>query len=205
MNRIFIVCLLMLGITAKSQTGYQVGDVATDLSLKNVDGKKVSLADYGNAKGYIVVFTCNTCPVAKAYRDRIEALHKEFAPKGFPVVAINTNDPVTSPGDSYEKMQALAKEKNFSYAYLEDPDHTYTKKFGATKTPHTFVLQKTAKGNEVAYIGAIDNDQQEENNDRANYVKNAVEQLIAGKKPTISNTKAIGCSIKWKKEATSDK
>lgn len=192
----------MLGITAKSQTGYKVGDIATDFSLKNVDGKNVSLANYTKAKGYIVVFTCNTCPVAKAYRDRIETLHKEFAPKGYPVIAINTNDPVASPGDSYEKMQALAKEQSFSYAYLEDPDHVYTKKFGATKTPHTFVLQLTSKGNEIAYIGAIDNDQQEENDSRDNYVKNAVNLLIEGKKPTISSTKAIGCSIKWKKEAS---
>lgn len=204
MARFLIACLLLLGITAKSQTGYQVGDLATDFSLKNVDGKNVSLANYANAKGFIIVFTCNTCPVAKAYRDRMAALHQEFAAKGYPVIAINTNDPVTSPGDSYEKMQALAKEQNFSYAYLEDPNHIYTKKFGATKTPHTFILQKTAKGNEVAYIGAIDNDQQEENSDRTNYVKNALNELIAGKKPTVSATKAFGCSIKWKKESTSE-
>lgn len=192
----------MLGITAQAQTGYQVGDLTTDFNLKNVDGRKVSLANYADAKGYIVVFTCNTCPVAKAYQDRVEALNKEFAPKGYPVIAINTNDPVASPGDSFEKMQERAKEKSFSYAYLEDPDHIYTKKFGATKTPHTFVLQKTAKGNEVAYIGAIDNDQQEENESREVYVKNAVNSLLNGKKPSVTTTKAVGCSIKWKKQST---
>ncbi|RZL39640.1 MAG: thioredoxin family protein [Pedobacter sp.] len=202
MRRILFACFLMLGITAQAQTGYQVGDVASDFNLKNVDGRKVSLANYADAKGYIVVFTCNTCPVAKAYHDRVEALNKEFAPKGYPVIAINTNDAVASPGDSYEKMQERAKEKNFSYAYLEDPDHIYTKKFGATKTPHTFVLQKTTKGNEVAYIGAIDNDQQEENDNREIYVKNAVNALLSGKKPTITSTKAVGCSIKWKKSTS---
>jgi len=193
---------MMLGIMVKAQTGYQVGDVATDFNLKNVDGKNVSLADYKDAKGYIVVFTCNTCPVAKAYQDRVEALNKEFATKGYPVVAINTNDPGTSPGDSYVKMQERAKEKNFSYAYLEDPNHIYTKKFGATKTPHTFVLTKTAKGNEVAYIGAIDNDQEEVNADKSTYVKAAINSLLQGKKPEITSTKAVGCSIKWKKEGT---
>lgn len=192
----------MLGITAQAQTGYQVGDITADFNLKNIDGRKVSLANYADAKGYIVVFTCNTCPVAKAYQDRVEALNKEFAPKGYPVIAINTNDPIASPGDSFEKMQERAKEKNFSYAYLEDPDHIYTKKFGATKTPHTFVLQKTAKGNEVAYIGAIDNDQQEENNSREVYVKNAINALLSGKKPSVTTTKAVGCSIKWKKQST---
>lgn len=202
MRRILFACFIMLGITAQAQTGYQVGDLTTDFNLKNVDGRKVSLANYADAKGYIVVFTCNTCPVAKAYQDRVEALNKEFAPKGYPVIAINTNDPVASPGDSFEKMQERAKEKSFSYAYLEDPDHIYTKKFGATKTPHTFVLQKTAKGNEVAYIGAIDNDQQEENESREVYVKNAVKSLLNGKKPSVTTTKAVGCSIKWKKQST---
>ncbi len=203
MKRILFVCFVMLGITANAQTGYQIGSVATDFNLRNVDGNKVSLANYADAKGYIVVFTCNTCPVAKAYQDRVEALNKLYAPKGYPVIAINTNDPEASPGDSYEKMQERAKEKKFSYAYLEDPNHVYTKKYGANKTPHVFVLQKTANGNEVAYIGAIDNDQEETNAQRENYVQNAVNLLLQGKKPAVSYTKAIGCSIKWKKESAS--
>lgn len=203
MKRILFVCFVMLGITANAQSGYQIGSVAADFSLKNVDGKNVSLANYKDAKGYILVFTCNTCPVAKAYQDRVEALNKMYAPKGYPVVAINTNDPSASPGDSYAKMQERAKEKGFSYAYLEDPNHVFTKKFGANKTPHVFVLQKTDKGNEVAYIGAIDNDQEEANAQRDNYVQNAVNSLLEGKKPAVTTTKAIGCSIKWKKEGAS--
>lgn len=198
-----LACLSMFLMTAvNAQTGYKVGDLASDFSLKNVDGKNVSLADYKNAKGFIVVFTCNTCPVSKAYEARVEALNKMYAAKGYPVVAINTNDPLTSPGDSYEKMQERAKEKGFSFAYLVDPDHVYTKKYGAMRTPHVFVLQKTANGNEVAYIGAIDNDQQEVNEQRDNYVQNALNQLIKGEKPTVASTKAIGCTIKWKKEVS---
>lgn len=204
MKRILFVCFVMLGITANAQTGYQVGSVAADFDLRNTDGSKVSLASYKNAKGYIIVFTCNTCPVAKAYQDRVEALNKMYAPKGYPVIAINTNDPGASPGDSYEKMQERAKEKKFSYPYLEDPNHVYTKKYGANKTPHVFVLQKTGSGNEVAYIGAIDNDQEETNAKRDNYVQNAVNLLLQGKKPVVSYTKAIGCSIKWKKESTTE-
>jgi len=201
MKKLILACLLMFLITAaNAQTGYKVGDLATDFNLKNVDGKNVSLANYKNNKGYIVVFTCNTCPVSKAYESRVEALNKMYAAKGYPVVAINTNDPVASPGDTYVKMQERAKEKNFSFAYLEDPNHVNTKKYGAMRTPHVFVLQKTAKGNEVAYIGAIDNDQQLENEQRDNYVQNAVNQLLKGEKPTVTSTKAIGCTIKWKKE-----
>lgn len=202
MKTFFLACFLMLGTMVSAQTGYQVGDVASDFSLKNVNEKKVSFANYPDAKGFIVVFTCNTCPVAKAYQSRIEALNTTYAPKGYPVIAINTNDPSASPGDSYEKMQSYAKEKNFSYAYLEDPDHVYTKKYGANKTPHVFVLQKTAKGAEVAYIGAIDNNQEGATPETTAYVGNAVNALLAGKKPDLTFTKAVGCSIKWKKEGT---
>lgn len=204
MKKVLFACLLMLGIMAKAQNGYQIGDLATDFKLKNVDEKDVSLASYPNAKGFIIVFTCNTCPVAKAYQDRVEALQKMYAPQGFPVIAINTNDPVASPGDSYAMMQQRAKEKNFSYAYLEDPNHVFTKKYGAAKTPHVFILQKTTKGNEVVYMGAIDNDQEETNAQRINYVQNAVNALLKGLKPEVASTKAIGCSIKWKKETTTE-
>ncbi len=200
MKKIFFLCFLMLSMMVKAQQGYQVGDIAADFNLKNVDGKQVSLANYKDAKGYIVVFTCNTCPVSKAYEGRIEALHQQFAAKGYPVVAINTNDPVASPGDSFEKMQERASDKKFTFAYLLDPDHVNTKKYGATKTPHVFVLSKTAKGNEVAYIGAIDNDQENSNPQRSTFVQNAVNELLEGKKPSVNFTKAFGCSIKWKKE-----
>lgn len=201
MKKLILASLTLFMVTAaNAQTGYKVGDVASDFNLKNVDGKQISLASYQNAKGYIVVFTCNTCPVSKAYEARVENLNKLYATKGYPVVALNTNDPVASPGDTYAKMQERAKEKKFSFAYLEDPGHVYTKKYGAMRTPHVFVLQKTAKGNEVVYIGAIDNDQQEANPERENYVQNAVNQLLKGEKPSVSNTKAIGCTIKWKKE-----
>jgi peroxiredoxin len=200
MKRILTICFVAISVMVKAQTGYQVGDIADDFNLKNVDGKQVSLSNYKDAKGYIVVFTCNTCPVSRAYQDRVEALHATYAAKGYPVIAINTNDPIASPGDSFEKMQATAKSKNMSYAYLEDPNHVYTKKYGAVKTPHVFVLQKTAKGNEVAYIGAIDNDSEGVNAQKETYVQNAINLLLDGKKPVVSTTKAIGCSIKWKKQ-----
>lgn len=202
MKKVLMICFIAISVAVKAQTGYQVGDIAEDFNLKNVDGKQVSLANYKDAKGYIVVFTCNTCPVAKAYQDRVEALNATYAAKGYPVIAINTNDPVASPGDSYEKMQATANAKNMSYAYLEDPNHVYTKKYGAAKTPHVFVLQKTAKGNEVAYIGAIDNDTENVNSQKDTYVQNALNLLLQGKKPLVTSTKAIGCSIKWKKQGT---
>ncbi len=199
MKNLFIICLLFIGINLNAQNGYKVGDIVADFKLKNVDNKLVSMADYKNAKGFIIVFTCNTCPVSKAYQDRIEALNKNYKAKGFPVIAINTNDPIASPGDSFEKMQEVAKAKNMTYPYLEDPNHVYTRLYGAAKTPHSFIVQKTTKGNELVYFGAIDNDQEYTNPKRDNYVNDALEQILDGKKPAVNYTKAVGCTIKWKK------
>lgn len=200
MKNLFLIGFMLISSFGFAQTeGYKVGDVVKDFTLKNVDSKTVSLANYKDAKGYIVVFTCNTCPVAKGYQERVSALNASYAGKGYPVVAINPNDAGTVPDESFEKMQALAKEKNFSFPYLLDLNHVVTKQFGALKTPHVFVLSKTEKGNVVEYIGAIDNDSEGENPDKINYVQNAINELSAGKKPTISATKAVGCSIKWKK------
>ena len=200
MKKVLLIAFVLIANVALAQTnGYQVGDVVKDFSLKNVDSKNVSLADYKSAKGFIVVFTCNTCPVAKAYQDRISALNAKYAAQGYPVLAINPNDPGTVPDESFEKMQALAKEKSFAFPYLLDPDHVVTKQFGALKTPHVFLSSKTPKGNVVEYIGAIDNDSEGENPDKVNYVQNAINDLSAGKKPIVTSTKAVGCSIKWKK------
>lgn len=200
MKRLILMAFVLISGVALAQTeGYKVGDVVKDFSLKNVNNKNVSLADYKDAKGYIVVFTCNTCPVAKAYQARVAALNTIYAAKGYPVVAINPNDASAVPDESFEKMQALAFEKKFSFPYLSDPDHVVTKQFGATRTPHVFVLNKTGKGNVVEYIGAIDNDPEEANSTKIDYVKNAINELSVGKKPAIASTKAVGCSIKWKK------
>ncbi|WP_293308031.1 thioredoxin family protein [Pedobacter sp. UBA5917] len=200
MKTLILMAFMLLSAVTFAQTeGYKVGDVVKDFSLKNVNNKTVSLADYKDAKGYIVVFTCNTCPVAKAYQDRVSALNATYAAKGYPILAINPNDAGAVPDESFEKMQALASEKKFNFPYLLDPDHVVTKQFGATRTPHVFVLNKTDKGNVVEYIGAIDNDPEEANSARTEYVKNAVNELAAGKKPAIASTKAVGCGIKWKK------
>jgi len=200
MKTLILMAFMLFSVVTFAQTeGYKAGDVVKDFSLKNVNNKNVSLADYKDAKGYIVVFTCNTCPVAKAYQNRVATLNATYTAKGYPVITINPNDAEAVPDESFEKMQALASEKKFSFPYLLDSDHVVTKQFGATRTPHVFILNKTDKGNVVEYIGAIDNDPEEANNTKVDYVKNAVNELSLGKKPVISSTKAVGCSIKWKK------
>ena len=176
--------------------GYKVGDIATDFSLKNVDGKKVSLKDFKKAKGYIVVFTCNHCPYAQAYEDRIIALNKKYAKQGYPVIAIQPNDPGKVADDSFENMQARAKEKGFDFPYLMDEGQKIFPQYGATKTPHVYILETTAKGNEVKYIGAIDDNYEDAKAVKVKYVENAVDALLKGKEITVKETKAIGCSIK---------
>jgi len=176
--------------------GYGIGDIATDFSLKNVDGTQVSLSDYSDAKGFIVVFTCNTCPFSVANEDRINALDAKYKNAGYPVIAINPNNPEAKPGDSYEEMIVRAKEKQFTFPYLLDEGQKVYPSYGATKTPHVYLLQKTAKGNEVKYIGAIDDNSRNASAVKERFLENAVNALLEGKEIAVKETKAIGCSIK---------
>jgi peroxiredoxin len=182
--------------TINISDGYKVGDLATDFKLQNVDGKMVSLTDYKGAKGYIVIFTCNTCPYAQAYEDRIIELDNKYTGKGYPVIAIMPNNPVTKPGDNMEAMQAKAKQKSFPFPYLIDEGQKIYPQYGATKTPHVYILQKTKKGNEVKYIGAIDDNYQDAKAVNTKYVEDAVDALLSSKEIKVNQTKAIGCSIK---------
>jgi peroxiredoxin len=199
----YTFCLLLAGIllsaTPATETGYSIGDTARDFKLKNVDGKMVSMADYKNAKGFIVTFTCNTCPYSVAYEDRIIALHNKYAPKGYPVIAINPNDVKASPKDSYADMQQRAKEKKFPFPYLQDATQEITKAYGATRTPHLYVVQKQKDNTyKVAYIGTIDDNYRDASKVEKKYAEAALDELVAGKQASQPTTKAIGCTIKWR-------
>lgn len=176
--------------------GYKIGEVAEDFSLKNVDGTMVSLADFKDAKGFILIFTCNTCPYSIANEDRIIALDKKYRDSGYPVVAINPNNPAKQPGDSFELMQKRAKEKGFTFPYLFDEGQQVYPKYGATRTPHVFILQKEDGVLRVKYIGAIDDSSRSPEAVNVKYVENAVDALLKDTPIEITETKAIGCSIK---------
>lgn len=179
--------------------GYKAGDTARDFKLKNVNGKMVSLSDYKDAKGFIVVFTCNHCPFSQAYEQRIIDLDKKYAAKGYPVIAINSNDKNAEPEDSYDNMVARAKEKAYPFPYLYDDSQEIATAYGAARTPHVFVLQKSSKGNIVKYIGAIDDNTDNPEVATKHYVEDAVNELLSGKEVSVPTTKAIGCTIKWRK------
>lgn len=182
--------------TVSNDDGYKVGDYANDFKLKGIDGKMTSLSDYQEAKGFLVIFTCNTCPYAVAYEDRIIALNEKYAAKGVPVIAINPNNPKKQPGDSFELMKVRAKEKGFTFPYLFDDGQKVYPQYGATRTPHVFLLEKTNKGNKVRYIGTIDDNYQDAASVEVKYVENAIDAMLSGEEIEITGTKAIGCSIK---------
>jgi peroxiredoxin len=180
------------------KNGYEIGDIATDFKLKNVDGKMISLTDYSSAKGFIVIFDCNTCPVSKAYNSRIIALNKKYAPQDFPLIAINPNSAEVSAGESYEEMVKIAKKKGYEFPYLYDESQQVAKTYGATNTPHVFVLKKTGNELKVAYIGAIDDSSRDADGASKKYVEQAIDEILAGKPVSVTKTKAIGCGVKWK-------
>lgn len=194
---LIVIMTVVSAFTVKPDTdGYKVGDLATDFSLENIDGKLVSLSDYIDAKGFIVIFTCNTCPYAVAYEDRIVALDKKYASKGYPVIAIMPNNTDVKPGDNMEAMKARARAKGFTFPYLMDKEQKIYPQYGATKTPHVYILEKTRKGNEVKYIGAIDDNYKDSVLVTTKYVEDAVDTLLDGGDVKVKETRAIGCSIK---------
>jgi len=197
--KLMTASLLLFGIftsNAEAGEGYEIGDKARDFKLKNVDGNMVSMSDYVDAKGFIVIFTCNHCPYAVKYEDRIIALNDKYESMGYPVIAINPNDPEVVPEDSFEKMQKRAKSKGFTFPYLMDEGQKVYPSYGARKTPHVYVLEKKKEDLLVSYIGAIDDNYGDPSAVNKKYVEDAVDALLAGKKVELTTTKAIGCSIK---------
>jgi glutathione peroxidase-family protein len=193
-----IVCMISLLAGKSVNLDYGLGDTVSDFKLKNFDGKMVSLSDYKDSKGVILIFDCNTCPYSKGYNDRIISLHKNYSPKGYPVITINTNDGEQSPGDSFEEMVSKAKNKKYEFPYLLDETQRVGRAFGATNTPHVFVLRREGSAFVVSYIGAIDNNPRSDEGADKKYVEDAVNALLTGKPVPTQKTKAVGCGIKWK-------
>ncbi len=196
MKKLFLIGLIVSLSTNLFAQGYQIGDVATDFRLLNVDGNYLSMSDYEDIKGVVLIFSCNHCPFVVAYEDRMIELHNEFAPKGFPVLAINPNDTIAEPRDSFTKMIQRAEEKNFPFDYVIDADQTIYPQYGATHTPHVFLLEKVDDEFIVAYIGAIDDNARDAAAVQERYLANAINALLAGEEISPTITRAIGCTIK---------
>lgn len=196
MKKLIGLSLVLISLFAFSMKdgGYKIGDKATDFSLKNVNGEMISMDLFNDARGFMIIFTCNSCPYSVAYEDRIIALHEKYAKKGVPVIAINPNDDTKSPKDSYEKMIQRAEKKGFPFPYVYDDTQKITKAYGATNTPHVYVLDADRT---VKYIGAIDNNTKSADEADKKYVEDAVDAVLGGQEVPEKKTKAIGCTIKW--------
>lgn len=191
-----LVAIVAIALSAQAQLS--VGDAAPDFKLQNVDGEMVSLADFSDQKGAVIVFTCNHCPFSVAYEDRLNDLEAEYAAKGFPIIAINPNDPELYPEDSFEAMKVRATEKKFQFPYLMDAKQDVYPQYGAKKTPHIYLLGNNDGNFTVEYIGAIDDSARDASGVKETYLADAIDALLAGEKIAVTETKAVGCSIKAK-------
>lgn len=198
MRKLFLSGVLAIAAIVTLQAGLKPGDLAEGFTLKNVDDTEVSLSDYVTQKGVIVVFTCNPCPFANAYEQRIIQLNNKYADHGFPVIAINPNDEELSPEDSMEKMKIRAAEKEYPFPYLKDASGEVYKKFGATRTPHIYLLEVVGGKFKVAYIGSIDDNAMNASDVTQRYLEKAIASVQSGIPPNPNTTKAIGCTIKSK-------
>ena len=171
-----------------------------DFKLKNVDGKMVSLSDYPNAKGFIIVFTCNHCPFAKLYPPRLNNLNNKFKPLGVPLIAISSTDTMMYEEDTYPNMVIKANEEHFNFPYLFDEMQVVAKNFKAQKTPHAYVIWKENNQWFVKYNGAIDDNGMEPEKVTESYVSNAVYELLTSQPIKTSETKSIGCQIAFRKK-----
>jgi thiol-disulfide isomerase/thioredoxin len=175
--------------------GSPVPAAVAKTKMKNVDGKMLSLADVTGKAGTLVVFTCNHCPFAKAWEERIVELGNTYAAKGIGVVLVNANDPTTHPDDGFEQMQARAKSRGMKVPYVVDDTSGVARAFGASVTPEAFLFDKAGK---LAYHGTIDDNRQDAGKVKAHYLKDALDAVVAGKAPAVPETKGLGCSIKYR-------
>ena len=195
------VCAVVLAVVVVIASSFTVTEnkVVSDFKLKNVDGKMVSLKDFPEAKGFIIVFTCNHCPFAKLYPPRLNALNAQYKKLGVPVIAISSSDTVLYDEDSYPKMVEKARAEHFDFPYLYDNQQVAVRNFGAQKTPHAFVVWKENSKWLVKYNGAIDDNGADPAKVNHHYVADAVDALLAGKEVAARETRSIGCQINLRK------
>lgn len=188
-----LVLLFLLALQPEEKT-------VTDFSLKNVDGKTVSLKSFSDAKGFIVVFTCNHCPFAKLYTERLNALNKKYAALHVPLIAIASPNVFLHAEDGYPQMVETAKQKKFNFPYLFDETQDVARNFAANRTPHAFVIWKDANQWKIKYNGAIDDNGAHPQDVTKRYVEDAVNALLAGKDVAEKQTHSIGCEIQFAKK-----
>lgn len=196
----FVLPMLFVLVMPAVATALAIGDAIPAIpsqiaQLHDTDGRDIKIADVSGAKGTLVIFTCNHCPFVKAWESRIVVLGNAYSKKGIGVIAINSNDPAAAAEDGFEPMQQRAKEKGFEFPYAVDATSGIAKAFGASKTPEAFLFDASGR---LAYHGAIDDNSADAAAVRSHYLEDALEAVQAGKPASPSETKALGCGIKFR-------
>jgi thiol-disulfide isomerase/thioredoxin len=210
MQKLILFCLLatslnnMLLANPEDPKTLSIGAKAPDFSLPGIDGKTYTLATFKDAKILVIVFTCNHCPTAQAYEDRIIQLAKDYKNKGVTLVAVSPNDPTairldelgyTDLSDSFEEMKIRAAKKNFSFPYLYDGEtQSMSRAYGPVATPHVFIFDKERT---LRYQGRIDDVEKPTKTPNTHDARNAIEALLQNKEVPVATTKVFGCSVKW--------
>lgn len=183
---------------ATESKAIELGVSCPDFHLLGVDGAQHSRDDYSRSKVLVVGFTCNHCPYVQAYEDRVNELAKSFSQSQLSIVCINSNDPISYPDDSFEKMKERAELKSFQFDYLQDESQEVAKAFNAACTPEFYCYDQNRV---LRYHGRLDDEMKELTKIKSHYLRDAIEDLLAERLPRVDKSVAIGCSIKWAKAA----
>ncbi|MDX2170603.1 MAG: thioredoxin family protein [Deltaproteobacteria bacterium] len=181
---------------AAPAAGLELGATApkADVKMKNVDGRELTITEIAGKQGTLVIFTCNHCPWAKAWEERIAALGNEYAKRGIGVIAVNANDPKTNTADGFDGMVERSKQRGFQFAYVVDSGSTVAKAFGAERTPEVFLFDA---GGKLVYHGTVDDNAENASAVKQHYLRDALESVATGKPVAVAETKALGCTIKY--------
>lgn len=211
---LLLCCCLVIqhSAAAEDHPTLPIGSKAPAFSLKGVDGKNYSLASFTKSRLLVVIFTCNHCPTAQAYEDRLIQLSKDYSDKGVAVVAVSPNDPkairldeldYTDLGDTYGEMKQRAKDKGFNFPYLYDGDaQAMAKAYGPVATPHVFIFDKERN---LRYQGRIDDVEKPTSKPRIHDTRNAIDALLNNETVPVATTKVFGCSVKWAEKEEGNK
>jgi len=170
------------------------GTAAIDFTLPGTDNHQHALADYADFAAVVIIFSCNHCPYVRAWEDRMNMIQREYAGRGVQMLVINANDAQKYPDDGFEKMQQRAHEKQFAFPYLYDASQETARAYGAERTPEVFLFDAART---LRYHGAIDDNYESEDAVRQHYLRDALDTLLAGHAPSVTDTPPVGCTIKW--------
>jgi peroxiredoxin len=176
-------------------TNLHPGDRAIAFALPGVDGKTHALSNYADKQAVAVIFTCNHCPYARAWEDRFVQIQADYASQGVQLLAINANDAVKYPGDSFEAMKQRSQEKSYNFPYLHDESQQVAREYGAERTPEIFLFNKHGV---LQYHGMPDDNHEDPDAVQHHYLRAALDAVLVGESPAITQTPPVGCTIKWK-------